>query len=272
MPSDQKRRDMLRSLAALCLALLMLMALGYALWRAVIMEGIDVTSLSPVDVQRFAASWGAWSAAAAVLLMVLHSFLPLPAEIIPIANGMMFGPWLGIALTWIGGMLGAVLSFSLARWLGRPFVRLVVADRHWSGVEGLALTPSTLLFVRLLPLISFNLVNYAAGLLGVPWWSFLWTTALGILPLTIAMVLLGGEVLTAPLWLWLLLAAALLALWLVYLGWRNARASPPRALQGEAADLSHGVDPNLDQPRSTRATGDEDGARQPLMRGRGGLE
>jgi uncharacterized membrane protein YdjX (TVP38/TMEM64 family) len=113
-------------------------------------------------------------------------------------------------------MLGAVLSFALARALGRPFVRLVVSDARWAEIERVSLRPGTLLLVRLVPLISFNLVNYAAGLMGVRWWPFLWTTALGILPLTVAMVLAGTEILQAPLWAWLAAALALAALWLLF--------------------------------------------------------
>lgn len=220
MPERGSSRDTIRVLAAVAGAALLIL-LGLGLWRGLSIKGVDVTALTPGDVERFVRGWGAWSAVASVLLMVLHSFLPLPAEIIPVANGMLFGPWLGIALTWFGAMLGAVLSFALARWPGRPFLRYIVSNAQWARLEGLSLTPGTLLFVRLVPLISFNLVNYATGLLRVPWWTFLWTTALGILPLTAAMVLLGSAMFEVPLWAWAVIAAALVACWLLLARWRR---------------------------------------------------
>ena len=210
-----------REWVALAAAVLLLGALMFVLWRLTAGEGLGLTALDERDVERFVRSWGAWSAAASVGLMVLHSFLPLPAEIVTIANGMLFGPLLGIALTWLGAMLGAVLSFALARALGRGFVRLFVSPSAEARLMRYSPQPGTLLYLRLVPLISFNLINYAAGLLGVPWWRFLWTTALGILPLTVAMVLLGAEMLHAPLWLWLAVGAALLLLWLVIEAWRR---------------------------------------------------
>ncbi len=213
--------DTIRAIAAVIVAGGLLSALGLALWRALAAEGIDVATLTQADVERLFAAWGPWSAAASVALMVLHSFLPLPAEIISIANGMMFGPWLGMALTWLGAMLGAVLSFALARWLGRPFVRLVLSPAQRRQLDAIPLGPGALLVLRLVPLISFNLVNYAAGLLGVRWWTFLWTTALGILPLTAAMVLLGNHMFAAPVWAWPLAALLVLALWLL---WRRRAA------------------------------------------------
>ncbi len=217
MPSGGRRGDTIRTSAALAAAAALLIGLGAVAAHALAARGgIDITTLTQADVERFVAAWGAWSALGSVALMVLHSFLPLPAEIIPLVNGMMFGPWLGIALTWIGAMLGAVLSFALARGLGRPFVRLVVSEARSQQIAAIPVRPGALLLVRLVPLISFNLVNYAAGLLGVGWWTFLWTTAIGILPLTVAMVLVGGQILAAPLWAWALAAAALLAFFLLW--------------------------------------------------------
>src|SRR5215472_1427374 len=223
MSTEEKRPNWGRWSGALAMAALLVAV--FLVWRTLAQQGIDLADMSPADAQRFAASWGAWSAVVAVLLMVLHSFVPLPAEIIAIANGMLFGTWLGIALTWAGAMLGAVLSCALARALGRPFVRLLVSERRWRQVETLSLTPMTLLVVRLVPLISFNLVNYAAGLLGVRWWPFLWTTALGILPLTVAMVVAGEGMLHVPLWLWFAIAAAVILLWLALQRWRRAPTS-----------------------------------------------
>jgi uncharacterized membrane protein YdjX (TVP38/TMEM64 family) len=225
MSKDNEDRHRGRSITILVVVGLVVAALGSVAWQMLTPHGIDVTALTPADVERFVHAWGAWSAVGSVTLMVLHSFLPLPAEIIPLVNGMMFGPWLGIALTWIGAMLGATLSFALARWLGRPFVRLVLPDRHCRRIETLSLSPPTLLLIRLVPLISFNLVNYAAGLLGVGWWSFLWTTAIGILPLTVAMVFLGGQILAAPPWVWMIGGLILV---LLYLALRRSRRLWPQ--------------------------------------------
>ncbi|HEX7966805.1 MAG TPA: VTT domain-containing protein [Stellaceae bacterium] len=225
MPGGERGYDTIRAIAAVIVAGGLLSALGLALWRAVAAQGIDVATLTLADVERFVAAWAPWSAAASVALMVLHSFLPLPAEFIPVVNGMMFGPWLGIALTWLGAMLGAALSFALARWLGRPFVRLVLSEAQWRRLDALPVGPGALLLARLMPLISFNLVNYAAGLLGIGWWTFVWTTAIGILPLTVAMVLLGRHMLAAPAWAWAVGVLALLAAWLLWRRWMAQRGS-----------------------------------------------
>lgn len=157
-------------------------------------------------------------------LMVAHSFLPFPAEIVSIANGMVFGPFWGTVITWVGAMLGAVAAFGLARLLGRPFVRRIVSPRHqeqiaaWSRERG----GMALLIGRLIPVIAFNLINYAAALTEISWWTFLWATGIGILPLTILLNVLGDRMLTMPLWAWLLIGVIAILSWLIlHFRWRT---------------------------------------------------
>lgn len=158
-------------------------------------------------------SWGAWGIAGSVGLMVVHSFVPFPAEFLALANGMVYGAFWGSVVTWIGAMLGAFLAFGLARWLGRPFVERMVRERHrrvidaWSRREG----GLVLLLSRLIPVIAFNLINYAAGLTAIGWWTFAWATGIGILPVTVLMAFMGANMTAIPWWLWLLLTAVAVA-------------------------------------------------------------
>src|SRR3546814_6042815 len=67
---------------------------------------------------------------------------------------------------------------------------------------------------RFLPVISFNLVNYAAGLTRISWWTFGWTTGLGILPMTILMAAMGDQAGRMPWHWWLALLAAAVLGWI----------------------------------------------------------
>jgi uncharacterized membrane protein YdjX (TVP38/TMEM64 family) len=60
-------------------------------------------------------AWGHWGVLASIGLMVIHSFVPFPAELVALANGMLYGPVWGTVVTWIGAMLGAFLAFGLSR-------------------------------------------------------------------------------------------------------------------------------------------------------------
>jgi uncharacterized membrane protein YdjX (TVP38/TMEM64 family) len=151
--------------------------------------------------------------------------VPFPAELLTMANGMVYGPWLGSLVTWVGAMLGGFAGFGLTRCLGRPFVEKNLSPRQlcrlddWAERQGVA----TLLVSRLLPVISFNLINFAAGLTRISWWTFAWTTGLGIIPMTGLMVVMGSRLHLLPWWVWLLSVFIVLLLWTGWASRRNAR-------------------------------------------------
>ena len=150
------------------------------------------------ELERLLEDWGMVAALVSIGLMIAHSFAPIPAEMLAVANGMLFGPVWGVVITWIGAMLGAWLAFALARTLGRPFVESIVPERRWNMLDRWSQRrgSAVLLVSRLIPVISFNLINYAAGLTTISWWTFTWATGLGILPITILAVLTGAGILT----------------------------------------------------------------------------
>jgi len=211
-PALERRVEGRRAAIAAVIIALLLIAAAVGGWLWLRTRGIDLGAMSAGDIEAMVKAWAPWTWLGSIALMVLHSFVPLPAEIIALANGMLFGPWWGVAVTWVGAMLGAVLAYGLARALGRPAVRALLPERHWARLEAIPVEAGSLLVIRLMPVISFNLVNYAAGLLGVPWWRFLWTTAIGILPIVVTMVVLGRELMAAPWWIWGAFAVACLGL------------------------------------------------------------
>jgi len=67
-------------------------------------------------------AWGPWAPAASVALMLIHTVLPFPAELLTAANGAVFGFWGGLLVSWVGGMAGASVGFGIARSVGRSAV------------------------------------------------------------------------------------------------------------------------------------------------------
>jgi uncharacterized membrane protein YdjX (TVP38/TMEM64 family) len=204
--SASKRIGLRRTAAAL--AFLLIVALGVLAWWSNIVDVAPTAKGIEAEIR----SWGHWAVAASIGLMVAHSLVPFPAEFVTFANGMLFGPVWGVAITWTGAMLGAALAFALARWFGRPFVDAVMNERHRDAVDRWARRQGTgvLLLSRLMPLISFNAINYAAGLTPISWWTFLWTTGIGILPITTLLVVTGDQVWngSGDAWIYLVAVAA----------------------------------------------------------------
>lgn len=177
-------------------------------------------------------SLGAWGVLASIALMILHSFVPFPAEFIALANGMVYGPLWGTVITWVGAMLGASIAFWLARRLGRPFVERMVSRNDWRVLDDWAAVNGwqVVLISRFIPVIAFNLINYAAGLTGLSWWRFIWTTGVGILPLTTLMVVMGDNVESLGWESWLALLIGGAALW--FLLRQKLRAQQPTLTSG----------------------------------------
>ena len=168
--------------------------------------------INKITIINFIRSLGAWGPLGSIGLMVIHSFIPFPAELLTIANGMVFGPFWGVVITWSGAMLGAYTSFGLTRVYGRPFVAKKVNPSKlkkldlWVQQQGAI----SLLLSRFIPLISFNLINYGAGLTKISWRTFTWTTGIGILPITIIMVTMGNNFNMFPWWAWLILLTTII--------------------------------------------------------------
>ena len=173
-----------------------------------------------------------------VALALIHSVVFYPAEIVDAAAGFVYGFFPAMALMMLGWLLSGLLCFAVGRSVARPLL-----DR-WFGVERFERTEAAierggatlLLAVRLLPIVPFSLVSYAAGAARVPVWRFAWTTVVGYLPITALAVYFGtrleGLSLTDPLVLGS--AAALLALLLVgHWVMRRGSGEPKVADSGE---------------------------------------
>jgi len=194
---------------------------AFALMIVLTVAGFSLYWAGELSVEVFVEtirSWGMWGILGSVALMMIHSFIPFPAELLACANGMIYGAVWGTAITWTGAMLGAVPAFGLARRLGRPFVERMVAMRDWRVLDDWAAKNGwqVILIGRFIPVIAFNLINYAAGLTRLTLWQFTWTTGVGILPMTVLMVVMGDNIQSLGWESWLLLLIGGLFLWVVF--------------------------------------------------------
>jgi len=115
---------------------------------------------------------------------ILQTALSLPgAAILSLAAGAIFGSITGTVYAVIAATLGAAGAFLVTRYL----LRDAVLSRFGSKLEGMnreleARGFSYLLFLRLVPLFPFFLINLAAGLTRLPFKTFFFGTLLGIIP------------------------------------------------------------------------------------------
>ena len=112
--------------------------------------------------------------------------LGIPVSALMLAGGAAFGVALGSLYNIVGALLGAFVSYGIARLVGGKTLLRVLPPAPLERAERLIERYSfwALVRVRFLP-IPFALVNYGAALAGVAWSRFLITTLLGLIPSTV---------------------------------------------------------------------------------------
>ncbi|GGA47848.1 TVP38/TMEM64 family protein [Paenibacillus physcomitrellae] len=140
---------------------------------------------------------------AGIFIQAVLNMLPVPGEFSALLLLEVYGPVWGGVYAWIGGIVGSIGGLYLTRWVAKPHVAAVkpALDKmeEWLGRYG----DLGLLMIRFVPFVPYHVVNYAAGLLKVGLWGFAWTTAVGILPYSIAMSCLYAGMRSSP-WVWAL--------------------------------------------------------------------
>ncbi len=116
-----------------------LVALSLIGTGALVTWGILHFEISLADPDALAESvraTGAFAPLLLIALLVVQSVVaPLPSQPVLMAAGFVYGPWLGLAIGWVGVLLGAIACFGIARLLGRPAVGYFVSAERLSAVD-----------------------------------------------------------------------------------------------------------------------------------------
>lgn len=131
------------------------------------------------------------------IIYILFSGLsfPLVPTILTIAAGAMFGVIEGVIIVSFASTIGACICFLLSRYLLKEFINdkfqktKIIIDNKFS-VNG----NYYLLSLRLIPTISFVLINLIMGVLPISLFRFYYISQLGMLPATVIYVNAGSEI------------------------------------------------------------------------------
>jgi uncharacterized membrane protein YdjX (TVP38/TMEM64 family) len=116
--------------------------------------------------------------------------------VLTLAGGAMFGFAQGALLNTLGANFGATAAFWLARGLGRNGLETLLG-RRLAGIDRITQESGFvwLLRLRFIPVVPFNLLNFASGLTAIPWRTYAIATALGILPGTLVYTFFADAIL-----------------------------------------------------------------------------
>lgn len=217
-PQPKSRKDTIRQAALSHLPWLVLVvvlgvtgaALGLsAEFRATAREAWSaVSSGDQVRIREYLSGYGAWGPVASVMLMVLQGiFAPIPASVVQLANGVVYGLAGGALLNLIGQMAGATIAFSISRVFGRSAVERFAGRvddneviKRWLDRWG----DKALFLIRAIPGMPSDFTSYLLGLTHMPAKRYLLVSFIGYIPQSLAYAWLGDA---ATDWFWWIVLA-----------------------------------------------------------------
>lgn len=159
-------------------AILSWIALGYGLSRT-----------TPAQwVQLLQSGWGP------LLYVVLYGLRPLAflsAGLLSALGGSLFGAFYGYLLVTLGCNLSAWVAYGIGRLLGDGILPQSLVERYagWMRKDPFG----TMIFLRAIIILPYDVVNYLAALARLPLGSFVLGTFIGNLPGTLMFTLIGAS-------------------------------------------------------------------------------
>lgn len=173
------------------IAILLASVCLYFLWGRGVFANFTVERI-----EEFVSGFGRFAPLAYIVLLAVSIVISqIPNIPLAIASGMLFGTFWGGLYSIIGGMLGAVACFFIARLLGIAFIKKFIGKIPCFTENCKEKHLVLLVFIsRLLPFFSFDLVSYCAGLTNIKARTFMIATFFGMIPMTFLFTHMGEEI------------------------------------------------------------------------------
>jgi uncharacterized membrane protein YdjX (TVP38/TMEM64 family) len=188
---------MIRYGAIVALLLICLLAIFLVAEELYLDEMLISTFFSPTPAPSGVASGHAsqiGSALASIVFLSLDVLLPIPASVIMLFNGALFGVLWGSLISVVGGLCAGWIGFALGR-AGSPWVTRIVTPTHAQRVNGLLARWGLLavILTRPVPLLA-EMTVLMAGASSISWWGITGALVVGLLPTALLYAMTGAAV------------------------------------------------------------------------------
>ncbi|MEW6008146.1 MAG: TVP38/TMEM64 family protein [Candidatus Omnitrophota bacterium] len=184
-----------KNYTGIVIKLLIGIALIIGAWWVVKCQCVNLKSLTPASLRDFIQSFGRLAVLVYILAYALNtvSIVP-PIAALSLAAGLIFGALWGAVYLMAGAMIGISLTFMISRHFGRGLVDKILKGKFKDLDEKLAQNGfMTVLFFRVIPLVPYEVLNYAAGLSRIKFKDYFWATFLGLIPGVVTAAFFGGS-------------------------------------------------------------------------------
>ena len=170
------------------------LGIGAVLVVVLVTRGLETRALLQ-GALGWIAGLGPWGLAIFVLLYMAATVLLLPAVVLTLGAGAVFGVVWGFVAVSVGATLGAVAAFLVGRYLARDWVATRVAASPRLGAIDAAVAREgwkIVLLTRLSPAFPFVLLNYAYALTRVSLRHYVLASWIGMMPGIVLYTYLGS--------------------------------------------------------------------------------
>jgi uncharacterized membrane protein YdjX (TVP38/TMEM64 family) len=146
-----------------------------------------------VTSQKALLVFGIFSPLFFALLYILRPLVFFPASIMTISSVLIFGPYLGFLVSYLGEACSAILTFTIGKYFGKE---LGITNKVTNTTIHTYLQKNAFLSIfllRIIPLFPFDFVNYSSGVLRVKFKTYMTATLLGIMPGLLVFIFLGNS-------------------------------------------------------------------------------
>ena len=141
--------------------------------------------------------FGWWSYIIFILLAIFISVFMLPGQLLAIVGGLLYGGFIGGALTIIGATLGSSLSFIIGKYIARDYViekfgQTDIFKKIEQGVTENGIT--FLIFTRMVPIFPYAIQSYAYALTPMSLKKFSLVSFITMMPASFIYAYMASEI------------------------------------------------------------------------------
>lgn len=140
---------------------------------------------------------GHWGPLVLAVAYIPLTVLAVPASILTLGGGYLFGLTVGFIADSIGSTAGATAAFLVGKTIGRSYVVSKLKDYPQFQAVAIAVQRSgfkIVLLLRLVPLLPFNMLNYLLSVTPVSIGEYILASWIGMMPITFAFVYVGTTI------------------------------------------------------------------------------
>ncbi|XP_057467137.1 uncharacterized protein LOC130756608 [Actinidia eriantha] len=137
---------------------------------------------------------GPWGPLVLAVAYIPLTVLAVPASVLTLGGGYLFGLPMGFVADSIGATIGATAALLLGRTIGRSYVISKLKNYPKFQAVAIAIQRSgfkIVLLLRLVPLLPFNMLNYLLSVTPVRLGEYMLASWVGMMPITFALVYVG---------------------------------------------------------------------------------